>query len=193
MDQLKKWLRKNWVNSLLILFFIVILVNPNAKAWLLQQVAATGILNRNIKEKPAEPSQNIHFSVIDEQGKRVSTADLTGKVVFINFWASWCPPCRAEFPSIQEFYTKYSSHKNLVFLTVNLDDDVQLGKNYLTKENFSIPLLVPGSSIPSEVFSGSLPTTVILDKAGNIRFHHKGVADYSTAKFFRQIDALLEE
>ncbi len=193
MNNLKSWLKKNGVNSLLILSFIVILVNPDAKAWLLKQVASTGILNRSIKEKPVETTSDIHFSVMDESGKRFSTADAKGKVVFINFWASWCPPCRAEFPSIQQFYTKYQNNPNLIFLTVNLDDDVQLGKNYLANENFSIPFLTSGSSIPEEVFNGSLPTTVILDKEGKIRMHHKGVADYSTSRFFKQIDELLAE
>ncbi len=73
----------------------------------------------------------------------INTAGLKGKVVFINFWASWCPPCRAEFPSIQEFYDQYKSNPDMVFLTVNLDDDPELGKVYMKQKNFTLPFVIP--------------------------------------------------
>ncbi|TXF74808.1 TlpA family protein disulfide reductase, partial [Chryseobacterium sp.] len=123
----------------------------------------------------------------------ISTSDLKGKVVFINFWASWCPPCRAEFPSIQKFYDQYRFNPDVVFLTVNLDDEVALGKAYLQKENYTLPLLVPEGNIPEVYFSGSLPTTVVLDKTGAVRLHHAGMADYSKASFYEEINALLKE
>jgi len=113
--------------------------------------------------------------------------------VFINFWASWCPPCRAEFPSIQKFYDQYKENKDLVFITVNLDEEVDAGKIYLEKEQFSVPFLVPNGNIPNEYFSGSLPTTVVLDKAGKIRMHHAGMADYSKDSFYEEINQLLNE
>ena len=119
--------------------------------------------------------------------------DLKGKVVFMNFWASWCPPCRAEFPSIQKFYERYKDNPGVIFLTVNLDEDPGVGEAYLKKEQFTVPFLVPAGAIPSVYFSGSLPTTVVLDKNGGIRLQHAGMADYSKASFYKEIDALLDE
>lgn len=175
-------------------------VSPDAKAWLMRQVLSTGFLNSKIEEKtsrqPSSENQSAvvqNLSVIDDNREIINTSQLRGKVVFINFWASWCPPCRAEFPSIQAFYDKYKGNKNLVFLTVNLDDETVLGKMYLKKEQFSIPFLIPNGAVPNEYFSGSLPTTVILDKSGKIRMHHTGMADYSKNSFYQEINQLLNE
>lgn len=199
MEKLKIWLRKNWSTTLLVAIFAVLLVNPDAKAWLMRQLASTGLFNSNIEEKTtesqAEETTTVlpNLSVADDKGNIINTSELKSKVVFINFWASWCPPCRAEFPSIQTFYDKYKDQKDLVFLGVNLDDDASAGKMYLEKEKFSIPFVLPTGNIPNEFFSGSLPTTVVLDKAGKIRMHHAGMADYSKESFYEEINQLLKE
>lgn len=194
MENIKKWLRANWSTSLLVVVFIILLVNKDAKAWLMRQVASTGLLNSEFsktKNKDTASQEEINLSLKRDDGSVVHTADLRGKVVFINFWASWCPPCRAEYPSIQEFYEKYKSNPDIVFITVNLDDVPELGRAYMRDKNFTLPFLVPAGNIPVSYFSGSLPTTVILDKKGQIQLHHKGLADYSKESFYREIDALL--
>lgn len=200
MEKFKIWFRKNWSTTILVLVFIVLLVSPDAKAWLMRQIISTGLLNSKIEKKKAEPSSESsslaiteNFSIRNEKGEVINTSELKGKVAFINFWASWCPPCRAEFPSIQKFYNQYKSNKDLVFLTVNLDEKPAVGKMYLEKEQFTVPFLVPEGSIPSSFFNGSLPTTVVLDKSGKIRMHHAGMADYSKDSFYEEIDQLLNE
>jgi thiol-disulfide isomerase/thioredoxin len=200
MEKFKIWLRKNWSTALLVSIFIVLLVSPDAKAWLMRQIISTGLMNSKIEEKDTEPavessplSSTENFSVRNDKGEIINTSDLKGKVVFINFWASWCPPCRAEFPSIQTFYDRFKSNKDLVFLTVNLDEQTALGKMYLEKEQFTVPFLVAEGLIPISFFNGSLPTTVVLDKSGKIRMHHAGMADYSKESFYQEINQLLNE
>ncbi|HCR76648.1 MAG TPA: TlpA family protein disulfide reductase [Chryseobacterium sp.] len=194
MNKFPLWIRKNWSTAIMIAVLILLWVNPDAKAWVMRQMISTGLFNSKIEEKTEESSLlPPNFSVKNENGEITETSQLRGKVVFINFWASWCPPCRAEFPSVQKFYDAYKTNQNLVFLTVNLDDEIILGKKYLQKEKFSIPFLVPDSSIPKELYRGSLPTTVILDKTGKIRMHHSGMADYSKASFYQEIETLLKE
>lgn len=194
MGDLKKWVQNNWSTAILTVFFVVILVNTDARAWLMRQVASTGLLNSGISEsKAGEVAISYHdFTVKNEAGIPTNTSDLRGKVVFINFWASWCPPCRAEFPSIQKLYDKYRSHPDMVFLTINLDDDQALGKAYLKEKGFNIPFLTPSGNIPKEIYDGSLPTTVVLDKQGTIRLRHTGVADYSKDSFYADMNALLK-
>lgn len=142
MEKFKIWLRKNWSTTLLFAIFVLLLVSPDAKALLMRQVISTGLLNSKIDEKNIEKSSietpatiSESFSVKDESGQLINLSELKGKVVFINFWASWCPPCRAEFPSIQKFYEKYKGNDELVFLTINLDDNPKAGKLYLEKKN----------------------------------------------------------
>ncbi|SIT20399.1 TlpA family protein disulfide reductase [Chryseobacterium gambrini] len=194
MEKSLLWIRKNWSTVIMIAVLILLWGSPDAKAWVMRQMISTGLFNSKIEEKTKESSLvPPNFSVRNENGKIINTSQLKGKVIFINFWASWCPPCRAEFPSVQKFYDAYKTNQNLVFLTVNLDDEIILGKKYLQKEKFSIPFLVPDSSIPKELYSGSLPTTIILDKTGKIRMHHSGMADYSKDSFYQEIEALLKE
>ncbi|MBV2165791.1 MAG: TlpA family protein disulfide reductase [Kaistella sp.] len=198
MEKIKVWLRNNWSTAILVGVFIVLLISPDAKSWLMRQMISTGIMNAEMKDQQeiltAElPEAAEEMSVQDETGNMISTKDLKGKVVFINFWASWCPPCRAEFPSIQKFYDQYQNNPDVVFLTVNMDEQTSLGENYLKKEHFTLPFLIPAGNIPTSYFNGSLPTTVVLDKTGKIRLHHAGMADYSKASFFKEIDGLLSE
>ena len=200
MEKFKIWLQKNWTTTLLIAIFVFLLVSPDSKAWFMRQVISTGLLNSEIEERNIEKASietpvtiSESFSVKDESGQLINVSELKGKVVFINFWASWCPPCRAEFPSIQKFYDKYKGNDKVVFLTINLDDDPKAGKLYLEKEQFTIPFLTPNGNIPIEYFSGSLPTTVVMGKTGKIRMHHAGMADYSKDSFYEEINQLLKE
>lgn len=197
MGNLKIWLRKNGSTAILTVLFIIILVNKDAKAWLMRQVASTGILNSSIaKPKETHVSAKASYAGLmlkNEDGTIIGESALQNKVVFINFWASWCPPCRAEFPSVQKLYDQYKNNPDLVFLTVNLDDNVSLGKSYLKEKGFTVPFLTPAGNIPDVLYSGSLPTTIVLDKKGEIRLHHKGLADYSKDSFYKQIDELLNE
>lgn len=198
MENLKIWLKKNGFTAVLTVLFIVILINKDAKAWLMRQVASTGFLNSSISE-PKETQNNstkisyAGFMLRNEDGKITDTSAFQNKVVFINFWASWCPPCRAEFPSVQKMYDHYKNNPDVVFLTVNLDDNTALGKSYLKEKGFTVPFLTPAGNIPDILYSGSLPTTVVLDRKGEIRLHHKGLADYSKDSFYKQIDELLQQ
>lgn len=198
MGNLKTWLKKNGFTTILTVLFIIVLVNKDAKAWLMRQVASTGILNSSISE--SKETQNTTskasyagFSLKREDGTDIDSSTLQNKVVFLNFWASWCPPCRAEFPSVQKMYDHYKNNPDIVFLTVNLDDNAALGKAYLKEKGFTVPFLVPAGNIPDVLYNGSLPTTVVLDKKGEIRLHHKGLADYSKDSFYKQIDELLKQ
>ncbi|MGR3853741.1 TlpA family protein disulfide reductase [Chryseobacterium indologenes] len=198
MENLKIWLRKNASTAVLTVLFIIVLVNKDAKAWLMRQVASTGILNSSISEPQRKQNNAAKVSYAglmlkNEEGKIIDTSALQNKVVFINFWASWCPPCRAEFPSVQKLYDRYKNNPDMVFLTVNLDDTPAPGKSYLKEKGFTVPFLTPAGNIPDVLYSGSLPTTVVLDKKGEIRLHHKGVADYSKDSFYKQIDELLKQ
>ncbi len=149
MDKILNWIKKNGISAALIALIVAMLVFPDVKAWIMRQFASTGLLNPKIEqtqETETEEAETVailpEFIVSDSKGLATNTADLNGKVVFINFWASWCPPCRAEFPSIQKFYDKYKDKENIVFLTVNMDEKPELGMQYLEKEKYSIPFLV---------------------------------------------------
>ncbi len=115
-------------------------------------------------------------------GEQVKISSLKGKVVFINFWATWCPPCRVEMPTIDKLYSQFKDNEDIVFLIVDADNKYAKSKQYLADNDLDLPLFVPSGNIPYDYFSGALPTTVMINKKGEIVFRHAGAADYSDPK-----------
>lgn len=188
-----RYLRKNAITILLVIAAVTLWVSPDAKAWVLTRLMSIGLFRAEIDQQPPAGHSVIDFTFNDDNGGQVHTSSLRGKVVFINFWASWCPPCRAEFPSIEKLYARLKDNPNVFFLTLNEDSDSAAAKAYLRKENFSIPLYKSLGDVPSSIYSGTLPTTVVLDKTGKVRLHKEGFANYGTDKFLQQIQGLINE
>lgn len=189
------FLRKHGFSLVLGVAMVTMLVNPDAKSWVLQKLMLTGLFNPAIDEQPSNvaASTTADFEFIDDQGVLHNTASLRGKVVFINFWASWCGPCRAEFPSIEQLYSKFKTHPEVYFLTINADDDRAKADRYLAKKGFTVPFHQSNGFIPDAVYTGSLPTTVVLDKKGVIRYRHEGFANYASDAFIGQMEELIGE
>lgn len=197
--QLKSILTKRNVakagNVLFIGLVLLLLFNPGAKAWVLQRLMAVGLFKAEMKTGRADGVNTADyiaaFQFRDAAGKFHSTADLKGKVVLINFWATWCPPCRAEMPSLHSLYSKLKNDDRIVFLFMNEDEDDLKVKSYLENNGFNMPVSTRTSNLPGEIFNGTLPTTVILDKEGRIVFRHEGLADYDNPDFMAQLRSLL--
>lgn len=187
-------IKKQLSTIVFVIIIAVLLLSPDAKSFLIKQLLFTGLFNAEVSAvNSSDNTLRNHFDFKSYEGKIQSTSDLKGKVVFINFWASWCPPCIAEFPSIEVLYSKFKDNKNIVFLMINMDEKMATGKQFLDKNNFSLPIFQAVSNVPSEIYSGSLPTTIVLDKNGIMRLHHEGFANYDGEKFYFQIKQLLKE
>lgn len=186
-----KRLIKRVLNILLIAFLIFIVITPNGKAWLLQQFVAVGLFKAEIKKDAVQDLPvNSSFSFTDLKGNTNNTTNLKGKVVFINFWASWCPPCRAEMPSLHELYKKLQNDTGFVFLFVNEDDDKTKAIEYIEKNHFSFPVYYTSGDVPPEFFKGTLPTTIVINKQGKIVLNHEGLGGYDSDSFIRQLNEL---
>jgi len=196
MDEKQKRRKKILGRLSNILFFGLLLLfvfSTDAKSWLLRQMIATGLFKPKIEKAEkhinAQPASPFYFR--DENGNTVSTNEMKGKVVFINFWASWCPPCRAEMPSLSTLYNKLKEDERFVFLFLNEDEDASKAKNFLQKNNYPFPLISAEGRVPADIFSGTLPTTVVLNKEGKIVMKHEGLAGYSGDDFIKQLKELL--
>lgn len=121
----------------------------------------------------ADPAPN--FSLKTSDGKTIELKKLQGKVVIVNFWATWCPPCRREIPGMTKVYTKYKS-KGLEIVGIALDnggwDDVN---PWLQKNPINYPIVL-GNQELTELYGGvrSIPTTFVVDRKGNIVDKHVG-------------------
>ena len=113
------------------------------------------------------------FSLKDISGRDWSLGDLKGKAVFINFWGSWCQPCRKELPMLNELQKK---NKEVVIIAVNIDKSRGSADTFLRKislDQLTI-LLDPGTKVVSSFGARAMPTSYILDRGGKVRFIHYG-------------------
>lgn len=120
----------------------------------------------------------------------INLNELKGKVVFINYWATWCPPCRAEMPSIQSLYNDYKDKIEFVFITS--DDTPKVEKFYL-KNNYDLPTYNMLSNPPEEINTRSIPATFILDKQTKIALSEFGPANWNSDKVRTLLDELLTQ
>ncbi|MET3730917.1 TlpA family protein disulfide reductase [Moheibacter stercoris] len=181
MKQIMKFLYKNKSNLLFFALILVLVFSTDAKALLSQGLMKLGFYQPKLEEAiaPKEVSSSLYFEMLDADGNSVELSDLKGKVVFINFWATWCPPCIAEMPSIQKMYDKVRDDEEIVVLTVEVQGAKEKAMKFMERKNMDLPVVYPNTAIPEEIFQGSLPTTVIFDKDGNIAHTTMGMADYS--------------
>lgn len=132
------------------------------------------------------------FTLQDLQGKPISLSDYKGKVVFIDFWATWCPPCRMSIPYVEMLYEKYKDNENFVILGINAQEDKDTILKFLKKQKMSYPILLGDRKVLSGYRIVSIPKFVIIDKKGNVYSEYSGFAPGKEELWQKDIDNLLK-
>jgi peroxiredoxin len=147
-----------------------------------------------LMESPQEGFLAPSFSLQDLSGKSVSLGDFKGKVVLLNFWASWCGPCRIEIPSLNRLY-QLRKDKNFEILAVSVDrGSVSKIASFVASNEMSFPVLVnPQGDMGGRYWVRAIPTSFLLDKKGVIRWKVVGGKQWDGAEAIAKIDQLLSE
>jgi len=133
------------------------------------------------------------FQLASLAGKPVSLEQFKGQVVMINFWASWCDPCRQEMPILEKLYVKYKP-MGFTMLGINVEPDSQLAVNWLKGTPVTFPVLLDTKSEVSKLYKvAGMPNTVIVDRKGNLRWLHRGYKPGDENEYLDQIRALVRE
>ncbi|MEK6478747.1 TlpA disulfide reductase family protein [Catalinimonas sp. 4WD22] len=182
-----KKLRKN-IDWVVLISFISIIYLGGWQAevfgFIQRGILVTGLFNASGENEENENvAANLNFTLSDEKGNKIQIKDYEGKTIFINFWATWCPPCRAEMPSIQALYSKLMQNPNILFLTISQDEDEQKAVKYMGKQSIQLPLYFLTSELPTEFSHQSIPSTFVISPEGNIVYQHEGMANYDTEEF----------
>lgn len=122
------------------------------------------------------------FKMTDVNGNTVDMASFKGKKLFVNLWATWCPPCRAEIPSIENLAGKVDKEK-AVFIMLSLDENVELAKNFATKNNMQLPVYYPAEGLPAMFKTDGIPATFIFNEKGELVKQNNGADDYDTEEY----------
>ncbi|MCY4780448.1 TlpA disulfide reductase family protein [Sphingobacterium sp. UT-1RO-CII-1] len=142
--------------------------------------------------KAAEPTY-LNASFKTAKGETVKLGDFKGKVVVMNFWATWCPPCIIEMPSLDKLALDLKDNDNITFMAVEVDRNLKKAVDFMAKNKYALPLYTLDGDLPQELESSSIPMTVILDKKGEIVAKHTGMLDFGAGKIKENLVELSNE
>ncbi|TLX73057.1 TlpA family protein disulfide reductase [Labilibacter sediminis] len=145
---------------------------------------------KEIKDKQilSDSDYSWHYTNSAKEEKHFS--ELKGKVILLNFWATWCPPCVAEFPAIQELYNEYGDKIEFVLIS---SEEQEAINQFLDKKGYTIPTYTLADKIPGILSTNSLPTTFLISKKGEIVLNKKGAAKWNSDKVKSLLDKLIAE
>lgn len=151
-----------------------------------QAVLYTGVISPDKVSEEKKASYAFELETLD--GDEVSFNEMKDKVVFINFWATWCPPCIAEMPDIYSLFKEKG--KKIEFVMISLDQDKQKARSFIEKKAFDFPVYFLRSELPENYDTHSIPTTYVIGKDGLIKVENHGMAKYNSESFKEYLDEL---
>jgi thiol-disulfide isomerase/thioredoxin len=182
----------DWVLPLAIMGFIYLMGWHTEVIGRIQQVVLYTGLFQPDTEAEGVPMQ-VPMQVASLSSGVPMQVPMEGKVVFINFWASWCPPCVAEMPDIEKLYQQFREDDRIEFMMVNLDQDPEKRDAFLARKNFDLPFYTPMGNVPPALQSQAIPATYVVDKRGVVVMSRQGMASYTGASFISWLEERLEE
>lgn len=191
----KQWLQYIVAGSIVLILYATGLLT-DIIGFAQQGILKTGVMNPDTTELAVNQREDseknnqteidtikadLGFSLYDVDGKIISLEDLRGKPIFLNFWATWCPPCIAEMPGINKLHNELKEDVN--FVMISLDQNFEKAIQFNKKKKFDLPIYQLAGGVPEMFQSSSIPTTYIIDAKGNLALTHHGMADYDNHEF----------
>lgn len=186
----KTWFAKNWSNVLFVIVVVLFLI-PSTRFHLQVFINRTFSFSPSIEnEKELNQLEDYNWQLINQNEQAVNFNVSKGKVILINFWASWCGPCVAEMPSLQKLYNTHQNNVDFYFIA---RDEKKAINHFITRENYDFPIYFEKQSSPKLLESNQLPTTYLIDKSGKIWIKKTGAADWNSDKINNLIEKLVAE
>ena len=184
---MKPFLTKNKISNLLFVLALVVLLYPPSREWFMRQIAFSPSIN-------LEGNKTIDTYDWELKGLNTSNINLKqmkGEIIFVNFWATWCPPCRAEMPMIQNLFDDYKENVNFIFVT---NENWTKVETFFEKNKYNLPVYNSVSLAPQLFLeTNSIPASYLIDSNGNIVIDKVGAADWNSDKVRELLDNLLKE
>ncbi|MCF2873885.1 MULTISPECIES: TlpA family protein disulfide reductase [unclassified Tenacibaculum] len=177
---------KKSISNIVFVIIIGLLIYPPTKVYFIRLISFSP---STIKAEKREHLKTYNWNLKGLNTESIDFNNVKNKVVFVSFWATWCPPCRAEMPSIQKLYNDYKDKVEFIFVS---NEDWSTISDFYKKNNYKLPTYSPLSKRPVEFNSQTIPATFIVDKKGAIAMMKKGPADWNSTKVRELLDRLTE-
>ena len=145
-------------------------------------VLAPGLIKPEMIPVDEQQLASYDFVLINEEGKMLPFKEFKGKTVFLNLWATWCPPCVAEMPDINNLYNEVNSD-DIVFVMLSRDKEFKTAIDFASRKDYQFPIYSQATSLPQVFQSNSIPTTFIISPEGKIVAKRSGMAKYNSEEF----------
>jgi thiol-disulfide isomerase/thioredoxin len=188
-------IRRNLSNIIFILILVILYFSGGLGR--IATLAQTAVVHSGfVDADPADARDeafDFNFTVKDLEGRTFPIEQFKGKVVFLNLWATWCGPCKAEMPSIQELYNQVDHDKfAFVMLSIDREKDFAKVKKYVQDKSYSFPVFTPSGYLTEQLNVPSIPTTFVISKEGKIAMKEVGMKNYNTSKFKKFLEGLAQ-
>ncbi len=137
-------------------------------------------------------SSDLEIIFLDLSGEDNDLSELKNKVIFINFWATWCPPCVAEMSNIQKLYNRYKDNKDIKFYIVSNETQATVA-SFAKKKGYNLPFYTSRFKLPDAFAHKSIPTTFVISKSGKIVVKETGAANWNSETIHNLLDKLIKE
>lgn len=177
------------------LCLIVLFLIPDGRIFMQRMLLHTGLFNANVEtdERIFVPEEQFNSVVfIGTDGKQHTLSEYKGQVIFLNYWATWCPPCKAELPSLSNLYANFEDKTQINFFFMTFEKREKVNE-FLDNYESKVPPSFMVQNAPENLKADALPTTYIIDKKGQIVLKHSGMAKWDSDDIYQQIDELINE
>lgn len=188
LNYFKKNSKLKIISDFVFYLLILMLLIPSTRTMLIR---ATLFRPKVATENAINKLSNDEYEMVleDLSGKIVNLSDYSDNVLFISFWATWCPPCRAEMPSIQKMHDEFGQSIKMLLITSEDRSKVQA---YLDESGYNLPVYFQRSAGKGALDITSYPTSMLISKKSEILVYKKGAADWNSRSFKKKLNSIVE-
>ena len=185
--------KKPSLSTIIFVLFIILMIIPQTRMPIqegLGKISVALFSPSAMAEEDQTQLQPFTYQLSTLEGTPANAEIGKGKVTFLSYWATWCPPCRAELPSIQKLYADYGDTVDFLLIT---HEDPNTIQSFLDEKQFDLPVVLPRMKTPAALLERTIPTNYVIDKTGKIIIKEQGATDWNSQKMRKTLDALLGE
>ena len=186
------------LSTIVLIFLVIYLTGSQAEVFgrAQQLVLQTGLMNASELDEESYLDADYDMKLVNSLGEITDLEDLRGKTIFMNYWATWCPPCVAEMPSINALRADVKDNPNIVFLMISEDKKLSVAEKWVMRKGLDLPIYQLASPIPDVYETGVVPSTFVISPEGKIVVYKTGIANYDSRRFrklLKRLSAQAEE